>query len=113
MIDQLDPTILLSILTSTHELVKRGWCQGDYAQDADGNSVSINNSAACKWSVIGATYTVLLECNRTDLLPRVNGHLHNFLPPSINYPEDYNDLPTTTQADILALLNRAIERVNK
>ena len=110
---QLDPIILLSALTRTHELVQRGWCQGDYAQLADGSFALTNDPAVCKWSVIGATYVALFDLNRTDLLPRVSGYLHNFLPPGINYPEDYNDLPTTTQADILALLNRAIEGMKK
>ena len=111
MITQFDSTILLSTLTRARDLIQQGWCQGDYAQYEDGSLASVGNPEACKWSITGATYTVLLECSRTDLLPRINGYLHGFLPLGINYPEDYNDLPTTTQADVLALLDRAIEEV--
>ena len=109
----LDPTLLLSILTRTHALIAKGWCQGDYAQFADGTEAFVDNPEACRWSLIGALHVVLRKDSQSDLLPQVNGYLHRFLPTGINYAEDYSDLPTTTQADVLVLLERAMAGVGK
>lgn len=109
---QLDPTILLSTLTRTYELVQRGWCQGDYAQDEDGRTAMPSSNTACRWSFSGALHRSLSEKQQGALFPQVYRVVCQLLPQGHADPEDYSDLPTTTQADVLALLGRAIEGVN-
>ena len=43
-----------AILRNAYDLVARGWCQGDFAQNADGEEVGAEDPAACRWCLLGA-----------------------------------------------------------
>lgn len=50
--DEQDAVILL--LSSTLELVERGWTSGAFARDARGHAVNVNDQEACRWCLVGA-----------------------------------------------------------
>lgn len=48
-------TTVLDVLVRAQKLVKQGWCQFDFAQDAQGQGTSsIGSDAACKFCAWGA-----------------------------------------------------------
>lgn len=97
---------LLESLRTGRERVARGWTQGLYAIDLNGDKVDPTSEAASCWCAVGA-------------IPRfVRGeHVHGEAVAALGWAipvnqcvdvVGFNDLPTTTQADILALFDRAI-----
>ena len=111
----LDPQLLISIFDRTTALLERGWCQVDYARDADGRGAMTDSPDACQWCLIGATDVVLRELRCPHLMPRLIELYREVLPPPAQAlylsPQSYNDQTTTTQADVLALVRRAREAV--
>ena len=99
---------LLLILTRTHALLTQGWCQHEYACRADGSGVTILSPDAARWSLAGALSMSLHEHQRGMQFPSLMGLLRPHLPAGQSDPETWQDLPTTTQADVLALVTRAM-----
>ena len=94
----------LDMLREGRERVARGWTQGTYARDRDGRKAYAWAPEACAWCALGAM--------------RVSGHfgaeydaaralLERFTPAALAV-SSFNDASTTTQADVLALYDRAI-----
>jgi len=94
----------LEVLRGARAKIAQGWCQGASARDADGQLTGVTQPDACCWCAIGAVYAAApLEPDSGDAafeyLARVTpGHLIG----------TWNDDPSRTQAEVLALFDRAI-----
>jgi hypothetical protein len=84
-----------------------GWTQRGFALDHGGNEVDVDK--ACRFCMLGALHAVT-ESQRTIndarlALARAIGCDRGSFSPII----DFNDAPSTTHADIIALFDRAID----
>jgi len=94
---------VIDALVRARGLVERGWCQGLHATDSDGRPVFWRDHRAERYCAIGAIYTT------PD--PRVRMRCVVHLRKAIGGEGDvsgWNDAPERTQADVLALYDRAI-----
>lgn len=94
----------MEVLTAARTLVAKGWTRAAEARTADGSWCDAFASNATQFCVFGALQRV---CGRVD--NRLCAYLRQFLPNEFLWLSDYNDAPTTTQADVLALFDRAIQ----
>lgn len=104
----LSSSFCFSVLTRVHALLTQGWCQYDFAQQADGVGCFVGSSEACGWSLAGALCLSLHEHREAVRFPLVMEKLRCLLPPGQRDPEEWQDLPTTTQRDVLALVERTM-----
>lgn len=98
---------VLDVLRAGRERVARGWSQNYFARDAAGNGCPVNSRKAKCWCAVGAVYAAATTHPvRTPALER----LREALPGASRTGEVewFNDHPLTTQADVLALFDRAI-----
>lgn len=94
-------------LVAAKELIKTPdkWCQGFYAYNSLGTQVYPMDDAACRFCTVGAMGRVL-GCTKPTM---------EYLEPlyvGLNGPSglaEFNDLRTTSHADIMSLFDRAIE----
>lgn len=101
------PAQLHAALTRTQAILTHGWCQGDFAQTAEGDWTWTNAPTATRWSLAGALNESLRELHLSIHYSQVMRVLREQLPPPHRDPEDWQDVPTTTLADVLALVERA------
>lgn len=95
------------ILRRVRRHVEQGWCQDSWALDADANRVYPDDPVAVAWCLLGAWAAVESQIggSRAD----VSQYIYAALPPHAkNSMTVYNDEPGRTQAEIVALLDRAI-----
>ena len=95
------------ILTKARGLIEKGWTKNTFARNPNGNPVFAKDPSACKWCASGAIWAVTgPEDNhrRRELWELLDSLVDSDLAPT------YNDAPTTTQADILTLYDKAIAR---
>jgi len=95
------------------------WCQGEYARNALGQLDQPDNDTACSFCAEGAVLRAYsLENQKSagavDILhsAEARGFLRMALRERTELADSlsvFNDLPTTTHADIIALFDRAIE----
>lgn len=98
-------------------LLERGWCQGASARDGDGLIVSILDERAVQYCLVGAMDKV---CESNITSPEVTT-LHDLIFESIEDPNpneyehipDYNDRPNRTKEEVLALLDKVVEVIDK
>lgn len=100
---------VLEALRAGRERVARGWTQGAFARNQKGSSVAEANPSAICFCALGAIYAdrrapyslAFDALSRAVESPKAN------VPPHcvVGY---FNDDPATTQADVLALYDRAI-----
>ena len=116
------------ILTEARTLIEKGWTQGKYARDADGNPISEKDPNACEWCALGAVYAAA----GLDLDSYIigNGNIEVdialkslcFTIPHIEvdndtgfYPtteiSEFNDNKETTQNTIFSWFTRAIDEI--
>lgn len=81
-----------------HELLARpeAWTKGAVARDASGIEVDFNSPSACQWCLMGAVvkcYPGEVRSNLWRLGAARNGAI-----------QDWNDLPSRTHAEVLALV---------
>lgn len=106
-------TPLESQLRAGRERIANGWTQGKSARTADGTSVSPESDIAasfCAMGALGAWYPRDASAALAALagaLPRQGGA------PAVTRLARFNDDPGTTQADVLALYDRAIEEASR
>lgn len=99
-------TSALKVLVSARELLsdEKRWTKGNMARDAAGADVNPRGKKAVCWCVVGAVMKSplgrLYQGDAIDRIYRVVGG-------SIG---GFNDAPTTTHADVLRVLDAAIER---
>lgn len=94
-------------LKGVRDLLERGWCQGAYARDADGIERPAGSEEAVRFCLSGACLRVYL-----NTLPRmdITHHLVETVR-ELGLPNlpSFND--NHTQAEVLALVDKTIERV--
>lgn len=83
------------------EYIRKGWCQRMAAMDSNGLPCAPTSRIACKWCVIGAIDAAYSGDNRrftiiTEKLYPIVGAAQGI--------GGWNDEPTRTQADAIALL---------
>lgn len=109
-------------LTAARALIEKGWYQGNWASTQEGShngfGVGLRDDRATCYCALGAVGQVCTQYGVSDLLnwsnkPEVRA-LRDALPEgTIVGVDGYNDLETTTKADILALFDRAIASLSE
>lgn len=93
------------------ELVRKGWCQGVFAMDADNNKVLSTDPFAVKWCILGAIFRCYPGCHSgtgmaTAKVLEVLGVLQRENRCFIDSLSIWNDHPHRTQAEVVELLRR-------
>lgn len=95
----------LELLTRARGIVARAWTKGYYAYNSGGRTCMAMAEDAVRWCAAGAldraggTYPTGLDAVE---------YLVKAMPAGFTDIPDYNDQPTTTQADVVAWFDRAI-----
>lgn len=89
------------------KLLQRGWTQHAMARDWLGRTCNSYDRWARKWCLSGA-------CNRVDVLSKrpyyeINNAVREQIPRQFGGFVGFNDDPATTKADVLAVVERAID----
>lgn len=96
------------ILFDAKQRIERGWCQGEYAMTADGLPVWAENPTAVCWCLRGA---MIAAGGNFGFPPRAafQSGAWDFLMQALPEPNEmcWNDNPTTTKADVIAVLDEA------
>ncbi len=98
------------LLIAGRARIERGWCQGTYARDDDGVQVYAEDLdyPGLSFCALGAIGEQISRCEGAALI------LANHIPKDRRYPLNarsvswFNDDPSTTKEDVLALYDRAI-----
>jgi hypothetical protein len=96
------------ILTEAQALLKRGWCQKAFAENAAGFATDYSSSDAVKFCMAGALFRAAYPetnpnmNNAKDCLRKIIDHPSG----SLSFPNDASD---TTQDMVLAWVEKAIE----
>lgn len=88
-----------------------GWCKSNFAKNSDGESVDPQHPTACKWCLMGGVTHV---AGHNELLYScVMSHLYDALRAiGTNVSMmTFNDAPETTHADVIAVIDKAIENL--
>jgi hypothetical protein len=96
------------MLTEARSLIKKGWTQGSFAKDVNGNEVDPKSSQAVSWCSLGAMEAACY-CPRDSRLPILD-ILRRAAGTCVI--SDWNDHPNTTKEEILAAFDKAIELAN-
>lgn len=97
----------LKRLKGVRGLLERGWCQGAYARDEDGAICPAWSERAVRFCLSGACYRVGMNTSpRKDIKHHLVETAQKMGAPSL---PAFND--THTKAEVLALVDRTIERV--
>ena len=96
------------VLQEARKFVEKGWTQGVFARDKEGNTVESKDPRACKWNAMGA----LIAANPQGLYRWLElcSIFHSLTDKSLSFA--FNDEPETTKEDVLALYDKAIARCN-
>ncbi len=90
-------------------LTEIGWAQGYYAYDARGTACEGFDRDACKFCAVGALQRAV---GPGELLMLAHDALEESIPlPGYCSVAQYNDDPSTTLVDVLALYDRAIVKL--
>lgn len=108
----------VEILEDALETVKSGWTQGANARDANWNLVPPTDESACRWCLIGSVYRSVgyssYSPNRDcELQLKDSTRVFSLLEGIIGRElvlSSWNDDVDRTQADVLNLLNEALEK---
>lgn len=98
----------LEHLKKMRELLEKGWTQGAWARNANGVNCGPHHDEATAFCLIGAS---LRAGGPSDLEPILPESLSAAIgaEPRMGPFLVFNDHPIRTQADVLALIDRAIE----
>ena len=100
-------------MNDARALVANGWCKIDAAQTEDGKKCDILNVEAKKFCVAGANY----NASKGDslLMAEMITRLYDHIPDNTTKMAmiSYNDMETTTHADILKLYDNALSQLKK
>lgn len=94
-------------LIAARALIEKGWTQDAYARDADGAACSVNDDRATCFCMNGAVMRVAGIYRENDAL-MVFTALGSAAGVT-RYSHHWNDAPGRTQAEVLALFDKAIE----
>jgi hypothetical protein len=95
----------LAVLTAARALVERGWTQGEYARHKNGRPIGPAEPNAVCWCATGA----IMATGKSLAADLAVYHLGDALGDSVLR---WNDTPGRTQAEVLALFDRAIARLS-
>jgi len=95
----IDREAVAAKLDEARALIERGWTQGDFARDGEGNPARIDRYAAC-FCAVGALVAVDAEPEATPFLRDALGVC------SISF---WNDAPERTHAEVVEAFRRAAE----
>lgn len=99
-------TNTIDILKRARALVERGWCQGTYSRDERGVA-SLSKSQDCSWCSVGALDTA--AGSDSDKYLAAYDELATAITPGGDVGVvKWNDAPGRTQAEVLAMFDRAI-----
>lgn len=100
----MDP--MMNVLVEGRGRVEKGWTKGAYARDATGVSVNERSPKAVAWCASGAIRSVI----RNDVAHAARLALESVVDYQGSWAPlvGFNDDEATTQADVLALYDRAI-----
>jgi len=95
-------------LTALRDLILKGWCQGDYARNADGVPVDSRSDEAVYFCPIGACNHLEVPDERPlwGLFKKVN-NIPQEMPLSV-----WNDVPERTQARVVKAFQDTIDHLN-
>jgi hypothetical protein len=102
------------VLIEARGLVEKGWCQGTFARTASGEEAHSISPDAHSHCALGAVRAVTLPAFPfIEARVAAREALASFLPPAEDQDAQdqivvFNDAPERTQADVLALFDRAI-----
>ena len=94
-------TTLLADLHALRDLLAQGWCQGTYARDTFGNAVDCRSSRACAWCLLGGIEITIPFERFPQTEHAIRTEINGCIPL-------WQDKPKRTQAEVLAMLDRAI-----
>jgi len=95
-------------LITARAKVETGWCQGTNARDAQGQPILAEYPDATKFCAMGALVSVCghyFPAHLSVLCSVLQGRDHQWTVSA------YNDHPSRTQEEVLALFDKAIARV--
>ena len=107
------------VLTAARAFIEEGWTKGYYACDEDGSRQWPTSIEACSWCAVGSLYATLgihkddrgiPNKSFDDALNFLNGIAWNF--GKYVAISDFNDDRKTTQANMLALFDKAIKETD-
>lgn len=100
----------VKFLTKARAVIERGWCQGCFARDAQGQPIESTDPLAETFCIRGAMRAV--APNDYDVRARAHRHLEDVIIALTDGDCDsiasYNDDPDRTHAEILAVFDAAI-----
>lgn len=103
----------VNLLTKARAVIERGWCQGAFARDAQGQPVAPTDPLAETFCIRGATRVI--EPTNDDLRLVAHSYLEDVIKARTyrvySSLASYNDYPSRTQAEVLAVFDAAISQV--
>jgi len=86
-------------------LIKRGWCQGNYAKTKNGRPTKVNSKAAVKFCILGAIQrsgisTIHVNMDVLRIVRKLHGNKFDSL-------SVFNDLPGRKKKDVIKVLKLA------
>jgi len=107
----------LEELRDIRALLVSGWTQNASARDAGGNAVHPTVAEACAWCVFGAFVRVTgrhaFGEGPDATYVYITRALPKYGPVTYSAPSDFNDNPSTTHEQVLALLDVAADLVER
>jgi hypothetical protein len=108
---------IIQALKKTRTLLRKGWCQGNYARNPFGMSTSLWDPDACSWCLTGA---ILRSCEDNSLSYEVHKVLARITPRKFGTMKDvhnklssWNDHDGRTKEEVIKLVSRAITRLER
>lgn len=83
------------------------WCKGHYAVDAGGDTCAVDDPKAAKWCLVGACERVYGRLHCGLAVGKLRNALNCATIGGGSSPACFNDLPTTTYEDIMAVVEKA------
>ncbi len=110
---------LPEVLLSAAELIEKGWCQRDMAQDSKGVGISSVSPDAARWCLLGAVRRSILgldanEANPSawEMLDRASDYLRANLPYGSRITS-WNDSSKRTKEDVIQLLRKTAASITQ
>ncbi len=101
---------VIEVLTEARALVAKGWCQGPPAMNSSGRPTGTVCADACRWCCYGAISAVSDAESYYGARSAINAEAMR-----LGFVGDihFNEHPGRTQAEVLDLFTKAIERAGE
>ena len=105
--------VLIEVLTEARSYIEKGWTQRSFARDEYGKPVDGRDPEACEWCAMGAIWKVV-GYSGTEAYQEARDLIYSLVDfVDFNTVSQFNDHADTTQADVLALFDKAIKGIDK